>query len=347
MAAGDNFLVFKTPEDEWGEFSNQYTAPFTYMGNRFETVEQFLYYMKAVLGRSKATAEKVLACGADSAALAKASRKQFVLESNSWEKVRSQIMRIGMRQKFLQNPELRKKLLGTGFSLLVEIPRPGFLDRILPPSEEWVRDPGKWKERNQTGKALMQVRADLRCADRIVGPDEAYYFPKSPFILQTAIGQMTLQEILMLPGARESVYAYAETAQQFMGLILADADDFINRYKFPLVTMERAIASNEADIKDALSRAKSGDDVIENVDEVNAAPEAEADGGDRSGAEAEAAFNPSLEFGQAPGQEAQPDIQPEPQPEAAAGEKLPDDIPAEGFYEFLYDLDEMMKLGII
>ena len=28
-------------------------------------------------------------------------------------------------------------------------------------------------------------------------------------------------------------------------------------------------------------------------------------------------------------------------------EKFPDDIPAEGFYELLFDLDEMMKLGII
>ena len=30
-----------------------------------------------------------------------------------------------------------------------------------------------------------------------------------------------------------------------------------------------------------------------------------------------------------------------------AGEDLPDDIPAEGFYELLYDLDELMKLGRI
>ena len=30
-----------------------------------------------------------------------------------------------------------------------------------------------------------------------------------------------------------------------------------------------------------------------------------------------------------------------------SGEDLPDDIPAEGFYELLYDLDELMKLGRI
>ena len=192
---GDKIIVFKTPDGEWGEFSNQYQAPFTYIGTRFESVEQFLYYMRALFGRSKATAEKVLECGGDSAALVKISKKQRLLENNSWEEVRQQIMRLGMRQKFLQNPELRKKLLSTGFRLLVEIPKEGLLDRILPPSEEWVRDPAKWKNRNMTGKALMQVRADLRCADRLVGADEAYVFPKAPFILQTPIGKMTLQEI--------------------------------------------------------------------------------------------------------------------------------------------------------
>ena len=59
----------------------------------------------------------------------------------------------------------------------------------------------------------MQVRADLRCADRLVGPDEAYVFPKEPFILQTPVGQMSLKEISALPGARESVRTYAEIAE--------------------------------------------------------------------------------------------------------------------------------------
>ena len=125
------------------------------MGIEFETVEQVLYYMKAVFGRSKATAEKILECGGNSSALQKASRKQRALENNSWDSVRSQIMRLGMRQKFLQNPELRRKLLGTGFRLLVDVSKEGLLDRLLSSSEDWVRDPGKWKGRNSTGKALM------------------------------------------------------------------------------------------------------------------------------------------------------------------------------------------------
>ena len=347
--AGENILIFKTPEDEWGEFCNQYPAPFTYMGTRFETVEQFLYYMKAVFGRSKATAEKILACGGDSAALIKASKKQRVLESNSWDAVRQQIMRLGMRQKFLQNPELRNKLLGTGYSLLVEIPKEGLLGRIFPGNEDWVRDPGKWKGRNQTGKALMQVRTDLRCADRLVEADEAYVFPKKPFILQTPIGQMTLKEISMLPGARESVRAYAETAQQFMELFLANADDFISRNKISLVKMEQAIASNAAEVQEALNRAQSRA-AAGNMKSAEAEPETgteENTGPDTAGG-SETEAGTDMNMGTEAGSEAESifDSSSESAQEAAL-EKHPDDIPGEGFYELLYDLDEMMKLGII
>ena len=381
---GDKIIVFKTPDGEWGEFSNQYQAPFTYIGTRFESVEQFLSYMRALFGRSKATAEKVLECGGDSAALVKISKKQRLLENNSWEEVRQQIMRLGMRQKFLQNPELRKKLLSTGFRLLVEIPKEGLLDRILPPSEEWVRDPAKWKNRNMTGKALMQVRADLRCADRLVGADEAYVFPKAPFILQTPIGKMTLQEIAALPGAKESVRAYLDTARQYLELFLATSDNVGNLNRIPLVTMERVIAGNAADIENALNRAKaraaaaaaavpepdqetaaeavSDSETTAVPEEQAAAPAAdEADTGDTNVSTEEdtnAAPAAVLEFGAEPAAvseetpvplsmtEEPSDISQENTADVPA-EDLPDDIPEEGFYALLYDLDEMMKLGII
>ena len=381
---GDKIIVFKTPDGEWGEFSNQYQAPFTYIGTRFESVEQFLYYMRALFGRSKATAEKVLECGGDSAALVKISKKQRLLENNSWEEVRQQIMRLGMRQKFLQNPELRKKLLSTGFRLLVEIPKEGLLDRILPPSEEWVRDPAKWKNRNMTGKALMQVRADLRCADRLVGADEAYVFPKAPFILQTPIAKMTLQEIAALPGAKESVRAYLDTARQYLELFLATSDNVGNLNRIPLVTMERVIAGNAADIENALNRAKaraaaaaaavtepdqetaaeaaSDSETTAVPEEQAAAPAAdEADTGDTNVSTEEdtnAAPAAVLEFGAEPAAASEeapvPVYMTEEPSDISQGntvdvpaEDLPDDIPEEGFYALLYDLDEMMKLGII
>lgn len=359
--SGENMIIFRKPEEEWGEFSNQYPAPFTYMGIRFESVEQFLYYMRAVFGRSQATAEKILACGADSAALSKASKKQRILENNTWEAVRPQIMRRGMRQKFLQNPELRKKLLSTGFRLLVEVSKEGLIGRLLAGNEEWGNDPGKWKGRNVTGKTLMQVRADLRCADRLVGPDDTYVFPEETFILKTPVGQMTLQEIAMLPGARDSVRAYAETAQQYLQLFLASADDFIGRYKISLVSMERAIARNKADVEQAISRAKAAAEAAKQADQSDQVEQAQTD-----------AAEPALETPAGQEEEFRSDpagLEPagftEAVPEAAAGETavdagiiqslntdtsgedLPDDIPAEGFYELLYDLDELMKLGRI
>lgn len=339
---GEHILIFKNADEELGEFSNQYPSPFTYMGTRFETVEQFLYYMRAIFGRSKATAEKILECGGDSSALVKTSKKQRILENNSWETVRPQVMRIGMRQKFLQNPELRKKLLGTGFCLLVEMPKESIIGRLIPGNEDWIHDPGKWKGRNLAGKVLMQVRADLRCSDRLVGTDEAYEFPKEPFILQTPIGQMSLKEIAALPGARESVRTYAEIAQQYQELLLANADDFISRHTISLALMEQAIASNAADIENALNRAKTraaaaevtNAEPAENAEVTNAEPAENAEV-----ISAEPAEN--AEFTNAePAEEMRADA-------GAAAEKLPDDIPEEGFYELLFDLDELMKLGVI
>ena len=369
-----SILIFRTPDNEWGEFTNQYPAPFHYMGNRFETVEQFLYYMRAVFGRSKATAEKILACGGDSSALSKTSKKQRILENNTWETVRPQIMRRGMRQKFLQNPDLRKKLLSTGFRLLVEVPKEGLLEKLLPGSEDWFLDPGKWKNRNQTGRVLMQVRADLRCADRIITANEAYVFPDELFLLQTPLGQMTLKEISTLPGAREAVRAYAETAQQYLPLAFATGDDFINQKKLPLVTMERAIARNTADIELALSRAKARSEAVAAEPEPaeQEAP-AQADSAAQDTVSAEpssdtaesfadtAPEGPSLEFGSPADPAAPAGFDDAADPAAAAApvtpiesaaaedpaEELPDDIPVEGFYELLYDLEEMMKLGLL
>lgn len=334
----ENMIIFKTADGEWGEFSNQYPAPFTYRGIRFETVEQFLYYMRAVFGRSRATADKILACGGDSAALSKTSKKQLLLENNSWEIVRPQMMRIGMRQKFLQNPDLRKKLLSTGFRLLVEMPKEGFFERLFQGNEEWIRDPGKWKGRNTAGKALMQVRTDLRCSDRLVPAEEAYVFPEEPFILGTQVGKMTLQQIMALPGAGESVLAYAETARQYRQMFMADGEDFINSCKLPLVTMEKAIASNEADVELALKRAAAREEAAGTEEEGNADP---ADPGAETGQDdeekaAEAAEDKMVSL------QSLTETQPDP-----ASEKLPDDLPAEGFYELLYDLDEMMKLGLL
>lgn len=195
----------------------------------------------------------------------------------------------------------------------------------------------------------MQVRTDLRCADRLVEADEAYVFPKKPFVLQTPIGQMTLKEISMLPGARESVRAYAETAQQFMELFLANADDFISRNKISLVKMEQAIASNAAEVQEALNRAQSRA-AAGNMKSAEAEPETgteENTGPDTAGG-SEAEAGTDMNMGTEAGSEAESifDSSSESAQEAAL-EKHPDDIPGEGFYELLYDLDEMMKLGII
>ena len=147
--------------------------------------------------------------------------------------------------------------------------------------------------------------------------------------------------------------------------------------------MERVIAGNAADIENALNRAKaraaaaaaevtepdqetaaeaaSDSETTAVPEEQAAAPAAdEADTGDTNVSTEEdtnAAPAAVLEFGAEPAAvseetpvplsmtEEPSDISQENTADVPA-EDLPDDIPEEGFYALLYDLDEMMKLGI-
>ena len=103
--------------------------------------------------------------------------------------------------------------------------------------------------------------------------------------------------------------------------------------------MEQAIASNAADIENALNRAKTRAAAAEvtnaeNAEVTNAEPAENAEVTSAEPAE-------NAEFTNAePAEEMRADA-------GAAAEKLPDDIPEEGFYELLFDLDELMKLGVI
>ena len=201
----------------------------------------------------------------------------------------------------------------------------------------------------------MQVRADLRCADRLVGSDEAYVFPKAPFILQTPIGKMTLQEISALPGTKKSIHAYEETARQYLELFLASPGNVGDLNKIPLIAMERFIAKNNAEVANTLSRAKAVEAAVAKArEEAIAALNAEGAGE----AEAEAAAEEAAAFAETEAAETPVPLEEQPGTVPAAedmadaesennDEKFPDDIPAEGFYELLFDLDEMMKLGII
>ena len=135
-------------------------------------------------------------------------------------------------------------------------------------------------------------------------------------------------------------------------LTLAGCSSSKKETEAPAPETQAPAAQSEAaaETQAAVAETEAAAAVIETEAEAAAAAKPEDFSAEGSGTDAqdgaEAPFTPSLDFGSAPQEEARPAFPEETQAEAP-GEKLPDDIPAEGFYELLYDLDEMMKLGII
>jgi hypothetical protein len=90
----------------------------------------------------------------------------------------------------------------------------------------------------------------------------------------------------------------------------------------------------------AADEADTGDTNVSTEEDTNAAPAAVLEFGAEPAAASEEAPVP-VSMTEEPS-----DISQENTADVPA-EDLPDDIPEEGFYALLYDLDEMMKLGII
>jgi len=80
-----------------------------------------------------------------------------------WERERLSIVIAGNRAKFMQNTELRTRLLATGQRQLVEAsPQDGIWGIGLGVAEAQSIDPGQWPGQNLLGKALMVVREELQ-----------------------------------------------------------------------------------------------------------------------------------------------------------------------------------------
>ena len=144
-----------------GPFSNWYPSIFIVDGREYNCGEQFMMYWKAMTFDDKETAKKIMALSnpRDQKAL---GRKVKNYNDNVWAKVRFAIVKRGLKEKFLQNPELKKYLLDRKDKIIVE---------ASPYNRIWgigygVTDPNilkekdKWGE-NLLGKMLMKIAKEL------------------------------------------------------------------------------------------------------------------------------------------------------------------------------------------
>jgi len=142
-------------------FSNWHPCTFEYKGVRFNCVEQFMMYSKAMLFGDREVAARILATS-DPKTQKALGRQVRGFDEVVWTDKCMSIVTVGCREKFRQSPQLLEGLLATGTRQLVEASP---YDKIwgigLSEDDPRAEHPDKWLGKNLLGQALMQARAVL------------------------------------------------------------------------------------------------------------------------------------------------------------------------------------------
>lgn len=150
------------PNDKYGYLNNWYYSNFIIDGIKFNSVEQYMAYMKATVFGDTIIAERVLQTIIFSD-MRELSRMVKGYDENTWNNIKYNIAKKGIYAKFSQNPELRKRLIGTGESLLAACSIHDTTWGIgMSQLNKNRYNPSYWKGENLLGKALMEVRTLLR-----------------------------------------------------------------------------------------------------------------------------------------------------------------------------------------
>lgn len=155
-------ICFHNPDEENGYLSNWALSEFTVNGIIFSSMEQYMMYQKAVRFKDEKIAEKILAT-TDVAVIKALGRQVKGYNDSYWNGVRQLFVYEGLKEKFVQNKDLKKLLLDTEDSILAEC---AVNDRIwgigLSMKDSNRLEPEKWKGQNLLGYALMMVRERIK-----------------------------------------------------------------------------------------------------------------------------------------------------------------------------------------
>ncbi len=142
--------------------SNFCDAPFILDGNKFNRSEQFIQFSKAMLFKDTHTAKLTLAAGTPEEQKA-LGRKVANFKKDEWNTMALGLLQRGIVQKFDQNAEMKKVLLETGDTEIVECNAKDSLFGIgLGMSNPEKSDRSKWKGKNLMGQLLKNARDQLK-----------------------------------------------------------------------------------------------------------------------------------------------------------------------------------------
>ncbi len=163
MIPSDNRILFyKRDREYFGFLSNFHPSPIVVDGDIWPTTEHYYQAQKSRHSqyrdqvRAALTPGQAKRLGADPALPKNRSGQSWFRSTGAsiradWQEVKLEVMRIAVRAKFHQNPELAQRMLETGTAELIEDSTSDIY---------W----GSGKEgdgQNWLGKVLMEVRAEL------------------------------------------------------------------------------------------------------------------------------------------------------------------------------------------
>ena len=156
-------VLFSVADESKGPsrvFSPEYIIPTLVDGVTYPTTEHYLMVQKARMFADEKAVQKVMK--AKSAKSAKGVSIEGAKEEE-WDTKKDDAMRVILRAKFTQHPELRKQLLETGKSVLgYANARDKYWSIGTSEDTDKAKNPKKWPGKNMVGVLLMELRETLR-----------------------------------------------------------------------------------------------------------------------------------------------------------------------------------------
>lgn len=158
---GGKFVIFFHEYDENGVCSNWYKSYFTIDGIKFNCVEQYMMYQKAMLFNNKSLAKEILA-EVSPKNMKAYGRKVRGFDSSIWNRHKYNIVLTGVYNKFNQNEDLKQWLLETDTDYFVEAsPFDEIWGIRLSPTDIRCLDTSKWRGENLLGKAILEAKQKI------------------------------------------------------------------------------------------------------------------------------------------------------------------------------------------
>jgi ribA/ribD-fused uncharacterized protein len=144
------------------EFSNMFEAPMQVEGVTFPTVEHYFQWSKAKQFGDAGAQAKIMKTPSPKS-VKSYGKKVTGFDADVWGEKSVQVMRTGVKAKFMQHPELLKKLMDTGVRPLAEAdPRSKFWGIGTSSDTSKAKKPDLWPGKNMMGKILMELRTELK-----------------------------------------------------------------------------------------------------------------------------------------------------------------------------------------